>query len=814
MSEQSRKPRWLARRAFLRSIGALTLPAATGRLGAANAVTRENERPGSWEWYLTKPSRRREVEGYASKVSVGRDEAFTIHVSVSEAQGVDWTAFRLGYYQGIGARLVTSGLRQPASPQQKFVNVGTGLIDCRWPATFRIVPDIDWPSGLYLIVLRRADGFQSYIPIVVREATQRAPVLFKASVTTWQAYNEWGGASLYNNRGAETGLSGSRAPRASFDRPHLINDGAGMMLSYEAWMVRWLEQQGYDISYATNIDVDANPGLLSDRKIVLSVGHDEYWSNRERDAHEAARDAGVSLAFFSGNTAYWRIRYEGSSNGVERRVMVCYKDPALDPLKDPRETTDLFRSGPRPRPENALMGVMYGGYTVLDAYPQVARQPDHWVFGGTGVKAGETLPNIIGYEWDRYFQDAAAPARVEVVASAGAIGADGEHIPADVAVYYPTASSFVFSAGTIQWSWGLSLEGYADARIQRMTQNVFTRAGVEGGPPIQVPPRPPAREPGSARMTMVVAGGLGPGAVDGQVEEARFNAPAGVAAGPDGTIYVTEVRNHTVRAITPAGMVVTLAGSGPFDSEGAIGFDNGVGTDAHFNRPTGIAVDSKGRIFVSDTGNHIIRMIEPETRRVETFGGRTWTKGHWDAADTMEALFNAPRGLAIGPDDSLYVADSGNGAIRRISEQGVTTIAEGLYSPTGVSVGPDGIIYVIETGTGRVLRIAPSGRIERLAGSGVGDTGGLAATAKLRPIEGILAVDGAVFFSDSANYRVRAVSLGSSSQVTTVVGDGRYGSGSGTGDQTRVVLPRGLAKYNNGFVVADSGNNRIVYVEI
>ena len=97
-----------------------------------------------------------------------------------------------------------------------------------------------------------------------------------ASVTTWQAYNEWGGASLYNNRGAETGLSGSRAPRASFDRPHLINDGAGMMLSYEAWMVRWLEQQGYDISYATNIDVDANPGLLSDRKIVLSVGHDEY----------------------------------------------------------------------------------------------------------------------------------------------------------------------------------------------------------------------------------------------------------------------------------------------------------------------------------------------------------------------------------------------------------------------------------------------------------------------------------------------------------------------------------------------------------
>ena len=211
-------------------------------------------------------------------------------------------------------------------------------------------------------------------------------------------------------------------------------------------MLRWLESKGYDLAYTTNVDVDEHPELLDGRKLFLDVGHDEYWSNGERDALEHARDRGLSLAFFSGNSGYWRIRLERSSSGASRRVITCYKDAALDPKGDGPDATVKFRDPPYPRPENALIGQMYELFTHMDGFPLVVTNPSHWIYAGTGIAAGDALSHVVGDEWDHVFANRESPAGLQILAHSDAFGAYGSDVPSDVTVYYPTRASFVFAA--------------------------------------------------------------------------------------------------------------------------------------------------------------------------------------------------------------------------------------------------------------------------------------------------------------------------------------------------------------------------------
>ena len=297
--------------------------------------------------------------------------------------------------------------------------------------SFRVETKPTWVSGQYLIKITRNDGIETTVPIVVREAVPRAPLLFQVSITTPHAYNLWGGDSLYDNHSTRTGFAGARAFRVSFDRPYTSIGGADYGFDVHSdFMLQWLEQSGYDIAYVTNVDIDENPDLLNARKLFVSVGHDEYWSVPERNAVEAARDGSLSLAFFSANSAYWRIRLDPSSTGQPRRIITCYKGDAHDPIANDPTTTNVFRSPPDANPENALLGVMYQGWHY-DGFPLIVTDPSHWVFEGTQVAGGETISHVIGYEWDTTIDNGLTPTTLSAVLEDLALGATArDHVEA------------------------------------------------------------------------------------------------------------------------------------------------------------------------------------------------------------------------------------------------------------------------------------------------------------------------------------------------------------------------------------------------
>lgn len=799
--------------------GAASDGGATDGCGACTpVVTRialENAEPGTAAWALVQPATNHEVEGYASVTSAAAGDSVDIAVNVPDAHAVSWELYRLGYYGGDGGRLIDAGDPVSVEPQPSCpANVQTGLIECHWATAFSLLIDPAWVTGQYLIKLVRDDGFDSYVPLVVRESGRRAPLLVQSSVATWQAYNPWGGADLYMN--TLTGFSGPRAHRVSFDRPYVglsrADAGAGQLFAYELFMLRWLEMQGYDVAYVTDLDVHATAGLLDGRRLFMSVGHDEYWSTEQRDAVQRARDEGVPIAFFSANTAYWRTRVDPSSTGAPARVLTCYKDAKLDPVHTAADTTVQFRGTPDPQPEDALIGQMYELFTRMDGFPIAVTDPSHWVYAGTSVVQGDTLSHVVGNEWDHVWPGTDEPASLEVMAHSDAFGAYGSDVAAEVTAYYPTPGSFVFSAGTIHWAWGLGKDGYTDARIQKMTENVLGRAGLPALRPTVVPPRVDPVDVGNASSVTLVAGTGVPGATDGTTDTAALDAPAGVAVDRIGNIYVTEARNHRVRRIGLDGTVTTIAGCGPSDVTTSGEFRNGTGTLACFSVPTGIAIGPDGTIYISDSHNNRIRAMTA-SGTVTTYAG-SGTLGTRDAKDPLAARFTYPRGLAFGPDGALYVADAGGNSVRRIGSDGVTTLAKSASEEvSAVAVAPDGTVYAL-TSTG--VSVVDAGALVPIVNiPGVpGDQAGDGATAMLRSADGLVVDGDFLVASDSANYKVRRIERFGRHRVTTLAGDGRAGTELGTGATAHLVNPRGIAITPSGYVVADSGNDRIVRIQL
>jgi hypothetical protein len=473
-----------------------------------NPTVAENRRPGTAAWRLTRPALRREIEGYASATSVNRGAPILLYVN-TDAPVYTLEVFRMGWYGGDGARRVfgpieLAGTRQP----MPLMDAATGLVDCAWTNPFVLTtlnPDdsSDWVSGVYLAKLTASDsGAQSYIVFALRDDARRASLLFQQSVTTYQAYNAWGGKSLYK----WGSTARERAAKVSFNRPYAANAqnpaaacgmGAGEFLtnlqphnddykiSNAAWeynMVRWLEREGYDVAYCTNLDVHRRAELLQRYRAWLSVGHDEYWSWEMREHVEAARDAGVHLGFFGANAAYWQVRFEASevSNDVDR-IMVCYKKSARDPIgAGSARATDKWRKAPIDRPEESLIGVMYSGDPV-DA-DIVVTAPQNWVFAGTGLQAGSRLRGLLGYEVD--CMHGAGPASAAVLAESPWQALNDAQLQgvAHMTCYEAASGAVVFATGSIQWAWGLddfNAPALRDSRLsesaQRITRNVLRR---------------------------------------------------------------------------------------------------------------------------------------------------------------------------------------------------------------------------------------------------------------------------------------------------------------------------------------------------
>jgi hypothetical protein len=466
----------------------------------------ENGKPGTSTWRLVSPAREREIEGYASLTSVNKGGTIDLLVSTSDpAYQID--VYRMGWYGGLGARQVKGPIQQTGHLQPMPVaDPATGLIDCHWrhPYTLTVAnaaDATDWPSGVYLAKLTASRSRkQSYILFVVRDDASRSDFLFQSSVTTMQAYNNWGGKSLYTFNSVDR----LNATKVSFNRPYAANPwdvnaaqgvGAGEFLAnvqppdetpsagFEYNMVRFLEREGYDVTYATNLDTHRDGASLMSHKAFLSVGHDEYWSWSMRNHVEAARGRGVGLGFFSGNSCYWQVRFEASpATGAADRVMVCYKGTGDPYFADPATrhlTTDTWRSAAVNRSEDRLMGVMMSGDRASADY--VVKEAGHWAFAGTNLKNGDILARLAGYETDQIFADGNSPP--------GTVNLAEARHPQGIAnmVTYPaTGGGTVFSTGSIFWSWGLdedyNVPALRDSRlnpaVQQIARNVLARFRV------------------------------------------------------------------------------------------------------------------------------------------------------------------------------------------------------------------------------------------------------------------------------------------------------------------------------------------------
>jgi hypothetical protein len=400
-------------------------------------------------------------------------------VNVQPAQPYSISIYRLGWYQGIGARLMQqipglTGVAQAACPEDPE----TRLIECAWSPSYTLSVPTTWTSGIYLARLNRQDGFANYIMFVVRNDASTSTYLFQSSVTTFEAYNDWGGDSLYGSTGADEFTTADRAYAVSFDRPYSRYRGPAEFLVREYPMLRWLERNGYEVSYETSIDIHEQPAILLPHHVFLSVAHDEYWSKQMRDNVEAALRSGVSLGFFGADAMYWNIRLESSSLGPDR-VITCYRSASLDPISsiDPSNVTVQWRQSPLNRPENAVVGVMYSSFiaSTNPGYPLLVANSSAWPYQGVNVSDGTAIPGMVGYEYDHVVNNGYTPPGLIILATSPVTSVYGTADVANTTVYTTPSGAIVFAAGTIQWDYGLDSwgAGHADPRIQQITANVL-----------------------------------------------------------------------------------------------------------------------------------------------------------------------------------------------------------------------------------------------------------------------------------------------------------------------------------------------------
>ncbi len=497
---------------------AMPAKAATGSSCGANinAVVCENSKPGNPEsdWQIDDAGDAT-LQGFSTDTSVNVGGTMGFKIKSTGAYSIDF--YRLGYYGGDGARKQNSSpivVNSPAVQPNCLSDAATQNYDCgNWSVSASWTVPSTSVSGVYLAVLTKTStGGQSHIPFVVRDDSSHSDVTYQTSDITWEAYNLYGGSDFYQGNQQLTETQ-ARAFKISFNRPYITRgtaSGRDFLFSNEYPMIRFMEQNGYDVSYQSGVDTDRYGSLLKNHKVFLSIGHDEYWSLPQRLNVEAARDAGVNLMFLSGNEVYWHIRYEPSIDGSNTayRTIVDYKDTWENAPFDPSsEQTATFRD-PRfaaapggSNPENALTGTMYMVNTAASPITVTAAQGKLRIWRNTGLAnmsgASTALaPNTVGYESDEDIDNGFRPAGLIDMSTTtfqtdsylqdfGTVVAPGTSTH-HITLYRAASGALVFGAGTIQWAWGLDsdhdgVQSPADPRIQQATINLLADMGAQPG---------------------------------------------------------------------------------------------------------------------------------------------------------------------------------------------------------------------------------------------------------------------------------------------------------------------------------------------
>ncbi len=439
------------------------------------------------------------VAGYANPLSVAPKESVDIHLSTN-APYVHLVVERIGRANHqVYEQTNLSGKEHPIPDRASSDG-------CQWPVAFSLPIPPDWQSGYYQVTLtttaeRREADVEAAVTstgklfFVVRAATpgKNSKILLQLATNTYNAYTNWGGHSLYSYHDRD-GLQGHRV---SFDRPL-----RSQFSNWEIHFVRWAEDNGFALDYAVNSDLEFRPELLDHYRLVLSIGHDEYWSSPMRDHLEKFIAGGGNVAFLSGNTCCWQVRSEAAG-----RALTCWKQAyVLDPLfrtGDPHLLSTAWSHHLVERPENTLTGVgfLWGGYhrshgQFMDGPASyLVHRPDHWLFQGTGLKRGDRFggqDTVVGYECDgceMKWEDGlpfptgrdGTPKSFTILGTCEARWAPGDSLwydrfPADrigaavLGTY--TQAGTVVTAGSTDWVHGL--RGH-DAVVEQITRNILQR---------------------------------------------------------------------------------------------------------------------------------------------------------------------------------------------------------------------------------------------------------------------------------------------------------------------------------------------------
>lgn len=486
--------------------GSLALnPPADCCAAAPGIIAEENRKEGALDWQLTrvrvdKNGRSPWIEGYCSRQSVLAGESLDIMVSTDPPAKFNIEIFRTGYYGGRGARLMKGlgpiqGSAQPVPPMGEM-----RLRECRWKPSASIRIPEDWVSGVYVGRLTTIPDipelpyWQSYVIFIVRDQ-RRADVLFQCSDNTWQAYNQWPERhSLYTDpRGAH-----ARDVAVSFDRPYgrmpqytgIVNDplsvGSGEFLCFEQPFSYFLEEHGYDVTYCCNVDC-MDTAQITRCKSFLSIGHDEYWDLPQFNATKAAIEEGVNVLWFSGNSVFAVSKFSKSADGRPNRIITRIGHFAgLSDEEHARAEKTMTKEWKRVGPDETLI---MGARTVMPANgggDWTCVKPDHWIFEGTGMKKGDSIPGLVG--WEHHGAPGNLPG-LEIVAEGTAWSGGVTPVRWTAVIFPGPKGNFVFNAATIFWCQDLSMPpGHTlpwshssrphgpDKRVQKMTHNLLARA--------------------------------------------------------------------------------------------------------------------------------------------------------------------------------------------------------------------------------------------------------------------------------------------------------------------------------------------------
>jgi len=432
------------------------------------------------------------ISGYMDQVSINLGESIGLYVSTTRPKY--WVElYRMGWYGGSGGRLIASaGPLTGQSQPMPTPDATTGLIEPKWQLSATFQTDPTWVSGAYLVKLLDDVGDVSYAWFTLRDDADQSEILYQFATNTYQAYNNWGGKSVYDYNS-----NNARAYKVSYERPYANWAGAGDFFEGDYNMVRWLESQNYGVKYATSVDMHNNANLVANSQMFLSNWHDEYWSASMRNNLVAARDAGKNIAFFDSNNIFWQVRFEASSTGRANHTMVAYKDASLDPLakSNPMMATVNWRDTPVSLPENAILGSMSEGmFNYGSSFPWVVQNSTHWLYAGTGLHDGDQIAGLVGYEYDKVYDNGLTPAGLTVLSTSPLTNSDGVQSVSNGTIYTAPSGALVFNAGTNYWPWKIDDNQYqhrgADSRVQQMTANLVDH--MTGGPlPTATPTKVP-----------------------------------------------------------------------------------------------------------------------------------------------------------------------------------------------------------------------------------------------------------------------------------------------------------------------------------